>query len=76
MNFDLDENDIWNLLNGIKPDITDCIELEKSKIMLFCGNQHNEDWKWNKEWFDNLPQKGEEKSKKLFIIYEMYKPKK
>lgn len=75
MNFDLDENDAWNLLSGIKPDIDDCIELEKRNIMSFCGNQHNEDWKWNKDWFDKLPQTGDAKVQALLNIYELYKPR-
>ena len=66
MLFDLSKEEVINLISTIKPDIQTCIDLTETGLMEFCGNQHNEDWRWNKI---KLNEFGEYQLKLLYIKY-------
>ena len=47
MKVDLSKQDLINLVKGVSPKtMQECINNEKSGLMRFSGNQHNEKWDW------------------------------
>lgn len=42
----LDQLDLICMLKGSTPSMEACVKLTEQRIMVFCGNQHNPDWKF------------------------------
>jgi len=68
MSVELTKQDLINLLRGTKPDsMQECDNLTKAGYMEFCGNQHNEDWRWKEDKLQTLSEE------ELWNLYQEYK---
>lgn len=43
---DLTKRDLINLINSTSPSMQECHDYTKTGLMVFSGNQWNEDWTW------------------------------
>lgn len=53
MTVELDRNDLINMVCGTSPSIENCIKYTETNWMVFTGNQHNPEWKWNRKIFND-----------------------
>lgn len=66
--YDLDKTDLINLLLSIQTkSMQECDNLTKTGLMEFCGDQHNENWRWNKEKLKIFSEN------QIFELYKKYK---
>jgi len=64
MKIDLNKEDLINLLSSVKPDsMQECDDYTKKGLMIFSGNQWNEDWSWDRS---NLSKMAEHQ---LYTLY-------
>lgn len=63
----LNKNDLINLVNSTKPSLDDCMKLDNIKVMEFCGNGWNPDWKWDDYYLRQLS------VKELWALYCKYR---
>jgi hypothetical protein len=52
--YELAKEDLINMICGTQPTMEQCTELTSNGIMEFCGNQHNPDWKFDREMLDTF----------------------
>lgn len=51
MLMDVTKEDLINMIcGGPMPPMEMCDRMTQDGIMKFTGNQHNPDWKWNRDW--------------------------
>lgn len=67
MKVDLSKTQLIRLVTTAKPkSMEECIKLTEIKLMKFTGNQWNENWSWDCEALNNLPEEA------LLNIYNTY----
>ena len=68
MVIDLGKQDLINLVLSVTPkNMQECCDLTKVNLMEFCGNQHNENWRWKKDVLNNMNENN------LWKLYQKYK---
>ena len=64
----LSKTDLVNLVTSVQPDsIQECCKLTDKGLMYFSGDQHNENWNWEKNELMKLSES------KLTKMYNKYK---
>ena len=60
--------DVINMICGahLNGGMTECQQLQDAGFMVFCGNQHNPDWRWDRHKLNTLDDKA------LYEIYEVF----